>query len=139
MRRRVINIGAKRNDSKWIDCRMASIIMLLDMFHMNRATYSFSLVYIFGVIEQIWILSQQFLVAFEVNCINLNLESKIMITNEEREAHFWEGQSRYLVKSYNGDEQTNICFRQCVPTEETLLGKYFLTSVQSFIQLFHSL
>lgn len=76
MRRRVINIGAKRNDSKRIDSRMASIIMLLYMFHMNRAAYPFGLVYVFGVIEQIWILSQQFLVAFEVNCINLNFKKR---------------------------------------------------------------
>lgn len=57
MRRSIINIGAKRNDAKWIDLRMASIIMLLYVFHMNRAAYPFSLVYILGVIEQIWILS----------------------------------------------------------------------------------
>lgn len=58
MRRRVINIGAKRDDSKWIDGRMASIIMLLYVLHMNRATYPLDLVYIFGVVEQIWVLPQ---------------------------------------------------------------------------------
>ena len=46
---------------------------------------------------------------------------------------------QYLIESYESNEQANICFRQCVSTKVSLLAKYLLTSVQCFIQLFHSL
>ena len=46
---------------------------------------------------------------------------------------------QYLIKSYESDEQPNICFRQCIPTYVSLPAKYFFTFVQCFIQLFQSL
>lgn len=71
MGRRIINVWSKRNDSIWIDGRVTSIIMALDMLHIDSASHARDLIYVFGIIEQIRILSKQFLVALEVNSINL--------------------------------------------------------------------
>jgi hypothetical protein len=56
MRRRVVNIRAKRNDAKWINRRMASIVMPLDVFHFDCTTDARHLKNVFGVIEEIRVL-----------------------------------------------------------------------------------
>lgn len=72
MRRRVVNIRAKRNDAKWINRRMASIVMPLDVFHVDCTTDPRHLKNVFGVIEEIRVLTKQFLVTLEVDSINLS-------------------------------------------------------------------
>ena len=72
MSSRIIDVGAKRNNPKGIDGRMASIIMPLDVFHVDCATHARNLEYVFGVIKQVWELTQQFLVTLEVNGVNLH-------------------------------------------------------------------
>lgn len=71
MRSRVVNVRANRNNSQWIHGRMASIIMPLNVFHVHSAAHPGDLENVFGVIEQIGVLSDQLLVALEMNCINL--------------------------------------------------------------------
>jgi hypothetical protein len=39
--------------------------------HVNRAANARNLVYVLGVIEQIWVFPDELLVAFEVNRVNL--------------------------------------------------------------------
>lgn len=70
---RVVYIWALRDDPKRIDRRVASIVMLLDMFHVYSAAHTWDLENFFRVIEQIWVLAEKFLVAFEMNRINLRL------------------------------------------------------------------
>lgn len=53
--------------------------MLLDMFHMDSATHSRDLVYVFGIVEQIWVLAKKLFVALEVNSINLHFQHNIMV------------------------------------------------------------
>lgn len=57
MRGRIIDIRAKRDDPIWIDRRMASIVMPLDVLHIHSARHAGNLIYVFGVVEQIWIFS----------------------------------------------------------------------------------
>jgi hypothetical protein len=68
---RIVNVRAERNDSKGIDSGMTSIIMPLNMLHVNSATHARNLEDVFGVVEHIRVISEQLFVAFEVNCINL--------------------------------------------------------------------
>lgn len=70
---RVVNIWALRDDPIRIDRRVASIVMLLDMFHVYSAAHTWHLENVFSVIEQIRVLAKKFLVALEMNCINLKL------------------------------------------------------------------
>jgi len=72
MRRSVIDVWSMRDDPKRVDRRVASIVMLLDVIHVNRATHTGDLENVFRVVEQIRILPYEFLVAFEVDCINLD-------------------------------------------------------------------
>ena len=51
--------------------------MLLDVIHFHSAAHSIDLVYIFYVVEDIGILSQESLVAFEVNRVNLQHDKRI--------------------------------------------------------------
>lgn len=104
MRRSVIDVWSMRDDPKRVDRRVASIVMLLDVIHVNRATHTGDLENVFRVVEQIRILPYEFLVAFEVDCIN-------------------------LVKSYKGDKQSDICFSQSVTTDVPMFSKNLLTSI----------
>jgi len=73
MRSRIINVWPHRNNTKWIDRRMTSIVMQLYMFDVHCATNARKLENVFSVIKKIWEFVQQLLVALEVNCINLQL------------------------------------------------------------------
>lgn len=54
---RIVDIWTMRNDSKWIDGWMAPIVMLLNVHHVDCATNSRDLKYVFGVIEDVGILT----------------------------------------------------------------------------------
>jgi len=71
MRRREVCIGTDGDNSIWVDGRMASIVVLLYVIHVDRAAHAWNLVYVFGVIKQIWIFTQELLVALEMNSIDL--------------------------------------------------------------------
>ena len=71
MGRGIVNGWTRRNDPKRVYGRMASVVMPLDVRHVDRAAHSRNLVDVFRVIEQVRVLAQQFLVAFEMNCIDL--------------------------------------------------------------------
>lgn len=53
MKRRVIDIGAVRDDPEWVYRRVAPVVMLLNVFHVNSATHALDLVDIFYVVEDI--------------------------------------------------------------------------------------
>lgn len=72
MRSGVINIWPCRNNCKWIDRRMATIVMQLYMFHVHCVTNARNLENVFNIVEEIWVFPQQLLVALKVNCIYLN-------------------------------------------------------------------
>lgn len=59
------------DDSKWIDGRLASIVKPFNVNHVHCATDSGDLKYVFGVIEDIWILAHWLLVAFDLKSIYL--------------------------------------------------------------------
>lgn len=80
MRRGVIDIWSMGDDPKRVDRRVASIVMLLDVIHVHGATHTAYLKYVFRVVEQIRILPQEFLVALEVNRVNLH-HQRFNITN----------------------------------------------------------
>ena len=67
MRGRIIDIWPHRNDSKWIDRSMASILMQLYMFHVHCATNAKDLEDAFNIIEEVWVFPQQLHVALKVN------------------------------------------------------------------------
>lgn len=67
----VINVRARGDNPVGIYGWMASIIVLPYVLHVNRAANARNLVDVLGVIEQIWVFPEEFLVAFEVNSINL--------------------------------------------------------------------
>lgn len=71
MGRRKINIGAKRDDPKWIDRWVASVIVFLDMLHIDSATHAWNLEYVFSIVQQAWVLAKELFIALEVDCINL--------------------------------------------------------------------
>lgn len=71
MRQRVVNTGASRDDPKWINRRMASVVMPLYVIHVNCAAHTGGLKDVFGVIEEIWVFTHHFLVALEVDRVHL--------------------------------------------------------------------
>jgi hypothetical protein len=56
MRRRVVDIGAVRDDPEWVYRRVASVVMLLNVFHVYGATHAVYLVNVFYVVEDIRVL-----------------------------------------------------------------------------------
>lgn len=52
----VVDAWTLRNDSKWIDGRMTSIVVLFYVCHVHCATHPRHLENVFGVIENIWVL-----------------------------------------------------------------------------------
>ena len=67
----IVYVGSNGDDTKGIDGRMATIVMLLYVVHIHSVRDSWNLIDVLGIIEQIWILPYQFLVAFEVYGIHL--------------------------------------------------------------------
>lgn len=51
---------------------MASVVVFLDMFHVDSGTHARDLEDIFSVIEQIRVFPEKLLVALEMNGINLH-------------------------------------------------------------------
>ena len=58
-----------------VDARVTAEVMVLDVLHVHGFSYPGELVYIFGVVEQVWVLTYELLVAFEVNHIHLHITS----------------------------------------------------------------
>lgn len=58
MWRGIVDIWTLGNDSERIDARMAPIVMLFDVFHVDRTAHAGYLENIFGVIKQIWIFTK---------------------------------------------------------------------------------
>lgn len=67
----VVDVGTCRDNPVGIYGWMASIVVLPYVLHVDCATDPRNLVDVLGVIEQIWIFSEELLVALEVNCIHL--------------------------------------------------------------------
>jgi hypothetical protein len=53
VRSRIIDVWPHRNDPKWIDRRMTSIVMQLYMFNIHCTTNARNLENVFGIIEDI--------------------------------------------------------------------------------------
>ena len=70
-------VRSNGDNTKWIDGRMATIVMLLYVVHIHCIWDSWNLINILSIIEQIWILPYQLLVAFEMDGIHLR-KSRIM-------------------------------------------------------------
>lgn len=91
MRGRIICIRTKRNDSKRINKRMASVVVVLDMFHDHGATHARDLKNIFSVIKQIRVFPDKLLVALEMNSINL-----YTVEYSYRLPDGWQKKSKYI-------------------------------------------
>lgn len=76
MWRGIIYIRAERDNSECIDNRVASVVMFLDVIHVNGVTHAWDLIYVFREIEQIRVLTNHLLVALEVNDIDLSKKNK---------------------------------------------------------------
>lgn len=79
MGRSIVNIWTLWDDSKWIDGWMTSIVMLLNVLHVNCTAHARDLENVFGVIEYIWIFAQQLLIALEVNSVDLQKPSTSVV------------------------------------------------------------
>ncbi len=66
-----INIWTDRDNAMRVDWWMASVVVLLYVEHVDCVSNAVCLIYIFGVIEQIWVLMDQPLVAFEMYIVDL--------------------------------------------------------------------
>lgn len=108
MRRSVIDVWSMRDDPERVNRRVASIVMLLDVIHVHCATHSGDLENVFRVVEQIRILPYEFLVAFEVDRINLHQHFNITDLSAYCVFLFLGLKAgtriNYLVKSYKGDK-----------------------------------
>lgn len=71
MRRRVIGTRSVGNDSQRVDGRMASVVVPLDVLYVHGGAHSLDLEQVLRIVEQIRVLSDQCLVAFEVDSIDL--------------------------------------------------------------------
>jgi len=67
----VVDVGARRDNPIGVYRWVASIVVLPDVLHVQRAADARDLVDILGVVEQVWVFPQELLVAFEANSINL--------------------------------------------------------------------
>jgi hypothetical protein len=67
----VVDVGSSGDNPVWVYGRMASVVVLPDVFHVDGAADAGDLVYVLGVVEQVWVLPQQLLVALEVNGVDL--------------------------------------------------------------------
>lgn len=54
-----------------VQCLLASVVALFYVEHIYSISNAVGLIYVFGVIEQIWVLLDQPLVAFEVSIVDL--------------------------------------------------------------------
>lgn len=75
----VIDVRACRDDPVGIYGRMASIVVLSYVLHVNRAADARNLVDVLGVIEQIGVFPEEPFVAFEVDSINLQKNCLVCI------------------------------------------------------------
>lgn len=67
----VVDVGASGDNPVGVYGRMASVVVLPDVLHVDSAADARDLVDVLGVVEQVWVFSQELLVAFEVNGIDL--------------------------------------------------------------------
>lgn len=72
MRGREINVGTRGDDSIFVDCGMASVVVSLDVRHVDGVRNARNLVDIFSVVEEIWVLFDCPFVALEMYNIHLN-------------------------------------------------------------------
>jgi hypothetical protein len=54
-----------------VQCLLVSVVALFYVEHIYSISNAVGLIYVFGVIEQIWVLLDQPLVAFEVSIVDL--------------------------------------------------------------------
>lgn len=72
MRRRVVKIGANRNYSVWVESRMAAIVMLFYMEHVDSVCHSGDLENVLCIVKEVLVLAQKFLIALEINSVHLH-------------------------------------------------------------------
>lgn len=84
MRSRVVYSLSHSDDSMRVDGRMTAIIVLLDVFHVHCLGNSGKLVNILGVVEEVGILSNEFLVSLKVDHVHLKLiggETEVLVSH----------------------------------------------------------
>ncbi len=59
-----------------IDRGMASVVVLFYVKHVDSVSNTGCLIYVFGVVEQIWVLMDQSLVTFEMYIIDLTQQTE---------------------------------------------------------------
>lgn len=101
----VVHRLTHRDNTGGVDRRMTTIVVILNMVHIDSPTDTWNLKQLLGVIEQIGILTNQLLVRLEVNKVN-------------------------LIKPDERHEQANISFSQLISSNVLLLGQNLLTLVQ---------
>lgn len=93
----VVNLLPHRNDTEWVDGRMTPIIMVLDMVHIDSSSDAGNLEQILRVVEQVGVLTDELLVGFEVDDVD-------------------------LVEADQGHEQANVGLGEFVASNVPLLG-----------------
>jgi hypothetical protein len=68
----VVDVGACWDNPVGVYRRVASVVVFPDVLHLHRAADARDLIDVLGVVEKVWVLPEELLVAFEVNSINLS-------------------------------------------------------------------
>ena len=68
----VVNVGARGDNPIGIYRWMTPVVVLPDVLHIHRAAHARGLIDILDVVEQVQVLSEELLVAFEVNGVDLS-------------------------------------------------------------------
>jgi hypothetical protein len=71
-----INNWPTRNNAIRVDRGMASVVVLFYVKHVDSVSNTGCLIYVFGVVEQIWVLMDQSLVTFEMYIIDLTQKTE---------------------------------------------------------------
>lgn len=101
----VVNRLTHWDNAEGVDGRMAAVVMLLDMVHVDSATDAGVLEQIFRVVEQVGILADELLVSLEVDDVD-------------------------LIEADQGHEQADVGLRELIAGDVALLGENLLALVQ---------
>ena len=110
----VVDRLAHGDDAEGVDGRMAPVVMVLDMVHVDGATNGGVLEQILRVVEEVWVLADELLVGLEVDDVD-------------------------LVEADERHEQADVGLRELIAGNVALLGENLFALVQRREQLVEGL
>lgn len=82
VRGREVGVGADGHDPELVDGRVAPIVVLLDVVHVDRVPDGLHLEQLLGVVEDVGVLADALLVALEVHHIHLGTKTRAGMSGE---------------------------------------------------------